>query len=60
MKKRKTHDEYDLMGDYGCGLECILTEENVSEAKKRLKEHLENDRFVTGLHIRKRRVRNEA
>lgn len=60
MYTRKTHDEYELIGDYGYGDEVILTEDSITEAKKRLREYLENDRFVIRLRIKKRRVKNEV
>ena len=59
MYIRKTHDEYDLIGDYGYGDEVILTEESITAAKKRLREYLENDGFVIRPRIIKRRVKNE-
>lgn len=57
MYKRKTKDEYDLMGFYDGVLTSICTEDTLKEAKERLKEYRDNDPYVTALHIKKRRVK---
>jgi len=55
MYKRKTKDVYVLMGNYGYGLEEILTEETRKEIRTRLREYLENDNQVSNLMILYRR-----
>ena len=59
MYKRKTKDEYDVMGFYDNTLAYICTEDTMIEARARLKEYRDNDPYVTGLHIKKRRVKIE-
>lgn len=34
--QRKTEDEYEIQGDYGCGWELLTTEETYREARKML------------------------
>ena len=39
---RKTVDRWDIMGNYGYGWECEVSEYTHKEAKQRLKEYREN------------------
>lgn len=57
--QRKTKDWYQLLGDYGQGLEVILEEETYKEAKQRKKEYLENDSQVSNLQIKLKREKIE-
>lgn len=43
--KRKTHDEYQIWGDfgYGGGFEYVVTGEDWEDARRLLKEYREND-----------------
>ena len=58
--KRKTYDEFQLLGNWGYGdrWEYILAEDTLAEVKKRRKEYLENDPFAT-YKIVKRRIKIE-
>lgn len=58
--KRKTYDEFQLLGNwgYGDGWEYILAEDTLAEVKKRRKEYLENDPSAT-YKIVKRRIKIE-
>ena len=40
---RKTKDEYQILGDYGYGWECLFAEETLKEAKQMLKDYNENE-----------------
>ena len=44
--KRKTHDEWQIWGDfgYGGGYEYVVTAEDRDDARRLLKEYRENDR----------------
>ena len=55
--KRKTHDEWELQGNYGYGWDMLTTEETKQDAMKQLKCYRENERIP--LRIVKRRVPNE-
>lgn len=43
MYKRKTHDEYDIEGNYGQGWEVVTTEETYREAREQLRCYRENE-----------------
>ena len=54
--KRKTVDEYRVMGDYGQGMEELLTEDTYKEALEQLITYMLNDTSVHTLMIKKVRV----
>lgn len=56
---RKTVDEYQVMGNYGQGWECVTSEETRKEARERLKEYIENE-SGTAFKIVKKRVKLES
>lgn len=58
MYKRKTRDEWQVMGDYGYGhgFECVDTLNTRTEAKDSLKVYRENEMGVS-FKIVKKRVR---
>ncbi len=56
---RKTHDEYDIVTNYGYGWEVECAEESINEARQRKKEYLENARGLIGIKIVRRRVKYE-
>ena len=49
--RRKTRDVYKIMTNYGYGWECECEEYDLSEAKRRKKEYLENTKAA--VYIRK-------
>ena len=59
MYQRKTVDEYDIEGDYGSGFCVLCTEATAKEARQRVREYLENDRYLTDIRIRKYRVKKK-
>lgn len=59
MYQRKTVDEYDIEGDYGDGFDVLCTEATAKEARQRVREYLENDRYLTDIRIRKHRVKKK-
>lgn len=56
-RERKTHDEWEIQGDYGYGWEMLTTADTSAEAVSLLRDYNENDVFPH--RIVKRRVRNE-
>lgn len=57
MYIRKTHDEWQLISNYGYGWEVELTEESKKEIYQRLKEYKENTNGI--FKIKKMRVSNK-
>lgn len=55
---RKTHDEYDIVTNYGYGFEVEFTELTLKEAVQRKREYLENAQGLKSIRIIKRRVKN--
>lgn len=55
--KRKTKDEFILLGDYGYGWEEILSEDNFKDIKLRLKEYKLNDFHAKAFKVQKKRIR---
>lgn len=55
---RKTRDEYELQGNYGCGWECLTTEDTRKDIRARLREYRENEGGE--YRIKLRRVKLEA
>ena len=54
---RKTHDEWEIHGDYGYGDDVLTTEETYADAKAQLRCYRENE--PNARHwIKKRRVKN--
>jgi hypothetical protein len=43
--QRKTHDEYTVEGNYGCGWEEVTAEDNYHDARQRLREYRLNDPY---------------
>lgn len=56
-RERKTHDEWEIQGDYGYGWEYLTTSESSAEAASLLEDYDENEIFPH--RIVKRRVKNE-
>lgn len=56
---RKTRDEYEIQGNYGCGWEALFTEETWKEAREQLRCYDENERQYAH-RIVKRRVKIET
>lgn len=56
MYKRKTRDEYNLMGLYSYGYEILTTESTLKEIKQRLKEYNLNEPTTT-YKITKNRIK---
>ena len=54
---RKTHDEWELWGDYGYGPDYILTELSYKDAREQLRCYNENEPSVRHW-IKKIRVKN--
>lgn len=50
--KRKTRDEWRLLGNYGYGWDVILTEDTRAEALEQLKTYRENEPGI--MHILER------
>lgn len=59
MYKRKTQDEFILLGDYGQGFEELTAESTRLEIRQRLKEYRENDPYSRGFKIVKKRIKIE-
>jgi hypothetical protein len=59
MYQRKTHEEYEIEGNYGYGWEVVTTEETYREAREQLKCYRENEPQYAH-RLRVRRVRNEV
>ena len=59
MYKRKTQDEYTLLGNYGYGYDELTTETSRVEIRQRLKEYRENDTQALDFKIIKKRVKIE-
>lgn len=57
---RKTHDEYDIVTNYGYGWEVECTESTLKDARQRVKEYRENAQGLCDIHIAKRRVKNRS
>jgi hypothetical protein len=55
---RKTHDEYDIEGNYGQGWEVVTTEETYRAAREQLKCYRENEPQYPH-RIKCHRVRND-
>lgn len=55
--KRKTHDEYEIQGDYGRGFECVCTEDNLRDARVQAACYRKNEHYP--FKIVKKRVKNE-
>jgi hypothetical protein len=62
MYKRKTQDEYILLGNYGYGhgYEELTAESSRIEIRQRLKEYKENDSYALDFKIIKKRVKIET
>lgn len=58
--KRKTHDEWKVITNYGYGWEVECVELTRQDAIRTKKEYLENAYQLQGIKIVKKRVRNEA
>ena len=56
--KRKTYDEYQLLGDWGYGYDYILSESTLKEVRQQLKTYVENDPRAK-YKIVKRRIKIE-
>lgn len=52
--ERKTHDEWEIHTDYGYGFEYTVTGEDLSDARRLLKEYRENEPQYTHKLIKKR------
>lgn len=57
--ERKTHDEYQILGNYGYGWEWVCSEYSYKEAKRTYLDYIENERGAS-FKIVKKRVRNDA
>ena len=57
MYKRKTIDEWVLLGDYGQGFEELTAESNRIEIRQRLKEYMQNDQYARDFKIVKKRIK---
>lgn len=55
--KRKTHDEYSIVGNCGYGWDIECNCEDLADAKRTLKDYQENVNYP--VKIQKRRVPNE-
>ena len=53
---RKTEDEYDILGDYGQGLELVTCETNYKDTREQLKIYRENEPGI-GFTYKKHRVK---
>ena len=54
---RKTKDEYQIWTNYGYGFDHELSEDTRLEAKKRVKEYIENAYQLIDIKIKKVRVK---
>lgn len=52
---RKTHDEWEIQGNYGQGWECVNTEDTRQDAKRSYKEYIANERVP--FRVVKKRVK---
>lgn len=59
MYQRKTHDEWQLLIDYGQGFEVVTTSTTLKEARQVHRDYLNNDDNAIQIRTRKVRVRNE-
>lgn len=59
MYRRKTRDEFILLGDYGQSFEELTAESTRLEIRQRLKEYRENESFSHGFKIVKKRIKIE-
>lgn len=41
--QRKTRDEWELQGHYGCGWECLTTDDTRAGIRQTLREYRENE-----------------
>lgn len=57
--RRKTRDEWNVQGSYGCGWEDVTAEDSYREARARLREYRENQPQYPHRLI-KRRIKLEA
>lgn len=57
--KRKTVDEFILLGNYGYGhgFEELTSEDNRKDIRQRLKEYRQNDNTCLGFKIIKKRIK---
>ena len=55
--QRKTHDEYQIHGDYGQGFEEVTAAATWKEARQYRKEYRENEPGIS-FKIIKRRIKN--
>lgn len=58
--ERKTHDVWEIHGNYGHGVEYICTAENRSDAKRLLREYDKNEQGISHKIIKKRVHNNPA
>lgn len=56
MYKRKTADEWQILGKYGYGWEVVTTESSLVDAKRTIKEYRTNERQY-GFKLKKIRVK---
>lgn len=56
MYIRKTEDEFDIEADYGQGFEVVTCETTYKKAKEQVKAYKENDPYLKGIRVVKRRV----
>lgn len=52
--KRKTEDEYEILGNYGLGYELVTTETTWKDARAVLKEYRENEPGITFKCVKRR------
>lgn len=59
MYKRKTKDVYQILCDYGNGLEVVTEEETFRDCKRMLNDYIKNDYYARRITYKKIRERIE-
>lgn len=51
---RKTRDEFEVQGNYGCGWEVLTTDETLKESRAMLKDYRDNEPSIPHRIVKKR------